>query len=161
LQLEAANKQQLSSKLAESESIKSQLEAKIAALMKDKAALEEKVTQAAAVSDKYQQVETLPKYCCKGCGLDLAAAKAVMWSECKMGRNNESGMLFGATVNAERMGKVSVTHLATGDYEVQDVKCAKCTAHLGWTYLKAFNEKNKFKEGSTILYKRLLTNVSK
>lgn len=34
--------------------------------------------------------------------LDLAAAKAVMWSECKMGRNNESGMLFGATVNAER-----------------------------------------------------------
>lgn len=39
-----------------------------------------------------------------------------------------------------RMGKVSVTHLATGDYEVQDVKCAKCTAHLGWTYLKAFNE---------------------
>ena len=39
-----------------------------------------------------------------------------------------------------RMGKVSVTHLATGDYEVQDVKCAKCSAHLGWTYLKAFNE---------------------
>lgn len=37
----------------------------IAALMKDKAALEEKVTQA---SEKYQQLETLPKYCCKGCG---------------------------------------------------------------------------------------------
>lgn len=39
-----------------------------------------------------------------------------------------------------RMGKVSLTHLATGQYEMQDVKCAKCSAHLGWTYLKAFNE---------------------
>ncbi len=36
------------------------------------------------------------------CRLDIASAKAVMWSDCKMGRSNESGMLFGATVNAER-----------------------------------------------------------
>ena len=34
--------------------------------------------------------------------LNIASAKAVVWSDCKMGRNNESGMLFGATVNAER-----------------------------------------------------------
>ncbi len=36
------------------------------------------------------------------CRLDIASAKAVVWSDCKMGRNNESGMLFAATVNVER-----------------------------------------------------------
>ena len=39
-----------------------------------------------------------------------------------------------------RMGKVTVTHLATVDYEVQDVRCCRCSTSLGWTYLKAFNE---------------------
>ena len=34
--------------------------------------------------------------------LDIASAKAVVWSDCKMGRNNESGMLFAATFNVER-----------------------------------------------------------
>lgn len=163
LQMEAADKEQLSTKLADSESIKNELEAKIAALMKDKAALEARVFQAAVAppAKTFKQIDTLPKYCCKTCGMDIASAKAVMWSDCKMGRSNESGMLFGATVNAERTGKVTVTHLATGDYEVQDVRCQKCSTSLGWTYLKAFTEKNKFKEGSTILYKRLLAPMSK
>ncbi|KAL3154903.1 hypothetical protein ABBQ38_011440 [Trebouxia sp. C0009 RCD-2024] len=163
LQSETADKQQLSTKLADSESIKNELEVKIAALMKDKAALEARVTQAAAAppARPFKQIDTLPKYCCKACGVDIASAKTVMWSDCKMGKSNESGMLFGATVNAARTGKVTVTHLATGDYEVQDVECQKCSVALGWTYLKAFNEKNKFKEGSTILYKRLLAPVSK
>ena len=39
---------------------------------------------------------------CIFCRVDIASSKAVMWSDCKMGRSNESGMLFGATVNAER-----------------------------------------------------------
>lgn len=156
LQLETADKQQLTSKLADSETTKNELEAKIAALMKDKAALEAKVSQT-PLTPVYQRIDASSKYCCKLCGLDLAAAKSVVWSDCKMGKNNESGMLVKATVNAARMGKVTVTHLATGDYEVQDVRCCRCSTSLGWTYLKAFNEKNKFKEGTTILYKRLLS----
>ena len=42
----------------------------IAALMKDKAALEARVTLAAAVApaEVYKHIDTLPKYCCKGCG---------------------------------------------------------------------------------------------
>lgn len=41
----------------------------IAALMKDKAALEVKVSQAAVTSTEvYQQIDTLPKYGCKACG---------------------------------------------------------------------------------------------
>ncbi len=30
--------------------------------------------------------------------LDMASAKAFVWCDCKMGRNNESSMLFAATV---------------------------------------------------------------
>ena len=41
----------------------------IAALMKDKAALEVKVSQAAVPpAETYQHIDTLPKYCCKACG---------------------------------------------------------------------------------------------
>ncbi len=41
----------------------------IAALMKDKAALEVKVSQAAvAPLETYHQIDTLPKYGCKACG---------------------------------------------------------------------------------------------
>ena len=41
----------------------------IAALMKDKAALEVKVSQAAvAPPETYQQIDTSPKYGCKACG---------------------------------------------------------------------------------------------
>lgn len=41
----------------------------IAALMKDKAALEVKVSQAvAAPTETYQQIDTVPKYGCKTCG---------------------------------------------------------------------------------------------
>lgn len=42
----------------------------IAALMRDKAVLEARVTQAAATpaAKTFKQIETLPKYCCKACG---------------------------------------------------------------------------------------------
>ena len=42
----------------------------IAALMKDKAALEARVTQAAATppAKTFKQIDTRPKYCCKACG---------------------------------------------------------------------------------------------
>lgn len=42
----------------------------IAALMKDKAALEARVFQAAVAppAKTFKQIETLPKYCCKTCG---------------------------------------------------------------------------------------------
>ena len=54
-----------------------------------------------------------------------------------------------------RTGKVSVTHLATGDYEVQDVKCQKCSTSLGWTYLKAFTEVCIQPTGALSIYERL------
>lgn len=42
----------------------------IAALMKDKAALEARVFQAAVAppAKTFKQIDTLPKYCCKTCG---------------------------------------------------------------------------------------------
>ncbi len=39
-----------------------------------------------------------------------------------------------------RIGKVTVTRVGSGEYEVQDVRCRKCSTSLGWTYLKAFNQ---------------------
>ncbi|DBB05919.1 TPA: hypothetical protein ACH3X3_009917 [Trebouxia sp. C0006] len=42
----------------------------------------------------------------------------------------------------------------------RDVRLGKCSTRLGWTYLKAFNQKKMSKKGSVILYKRLLANIS-
>ena len=39
-----------------------------------------------------------------------------------------------------RHGEVSVSKLATGDYEVVDVRCRGCRAALGWRYLAAMQE---------------------
>ncbi len=39
-----------------------------------------------------------------------------------------------------RIGKVTVSHVGSGEYEMQDVTCRKCSTSLGWTYLQAFNQ---------------------
>lgn len=40
---------------------------------------------------------------------------------------------------------------SAGTYKVADVRCTKCECHLGWRYLEAFSQSNKYKEGCTIL----------
>ena len=50
---------------------------------------------------------------------------------------------------------MTVTHLATGDYEVQDVRCQKCSTSLGWTYLKAFTEVCIETTGAHSIHERL------
>jgi hypothetical protein len=166
LHVEARKAQQLNAELEASKASKHELESKVAALLAEKAALEASAktadtSKAAPEGLALAKVEGLPKFVCKTCSADLAGGKAVLWSDCRMGKSNESGMLFNASVNADRHGPVNTMHLATGDYEVVDVRCRGCNTALGWRYLRAFSDKNKFKEGTTIMYKRLLTHVSK
>lgn len=44
-------------------------------------------------------------------------------------------------------------HLLTGLHTVADVYCADCGELLGWTYKRAFEESQKYKEGKIVLEK--------
>ncbi|CAI9764893.1 unnamed protein product [Fraxinus pennsylvanica] len=43
--------------------------------------------------------------------------------------------------------------LITGLHTVADVHCADCREVLGWTYKKAYEESQKYKEGKVVLEK--------
>ena len=74
----------------------------------------------------------------KYCGLHITYG--YVWGDTETDLAKSCFELLYTSVFMCRIGKVTVTHLATGDYEVQDVRCRKCSTSLGWTYLKAFNE---------------------
>ncbi|KAJ4839116.1 hypothetical protein Tsubulata_014926 [Turnera subulata] len=44
-------------------------------------------------------------------------------------------------------------HLITGLHTVADVYCSCCGEELGWKYVKAYEESQKYKEGKVILEK--------
>ncbi|GAB4844627.1 hypothetical protein Ancab_038029 [Ancistrocladus abbreviatus] len=44
-------------------------------------------------------------------------------------------------------------HLITGLHTVADVFCSDCGEELGWKYLRAYQESQKYKEGKFVLEK--------
>lgn len=58
--------------------------------------------------------------------------------------------LFHTCLNA-RIGAPEERQLLTGMHTVADVRCGCCGALVGWTYLRAFEASQKYKEGRFIL----------
>lgn len=50
--------------------------------------------------------------------------------------------------------------MTTGRHEVRDISCRQCKETVGWKYDKAFEEREKYKEGKYILEAELLCTVS-
>ena len=50
--------------------------------------------------------------------------------------------------------------MTTGRHIVRDIKCRQCQQNVGWTYDKAFEQSEKYKEGKFILEAELLTMVT-
>ena len=49
--------------------------------------------------------------------------------------------------------------MTTGVHVVSDVYCNQCSALIGWTYVKAYEEDQKYKEGKFIIEKHYMTKV--
>ncbi|GAB5593375.1 hypothetical protein Unana1_08275 [Umbelopsis nana] len=49
--------------------------------------------------------------------------------------------------------------MTTGKHTITTVFCCQCDTEVGWRYIKAFEESQKYKEGACILEKALLTTV--
>jgi len=59
--------------------------------------------------------------------------------------------LFRESVNVETLGNLRHTSLSTGDYTLVDVHCRVCRTYLGWKYVTASNDKERYKEGTYLL----------
>lgn len=67
--------------------------------------------------------------------------------------------LFHSVVNI-LYGPPSERNMTTGRHVVRDIACRGCNNTVGWTYDKAYEQSEKYKEGKFILEAELLSTVS-
>ncbi|KAI7869130.1 Yippee/Mis18 [Spinellus fusiger] len=98
-------------------------------------------------------------YGCSQCHTHLSSSDAVM-SRHFQGQHGQALflILFSTSVNITQ-GPAEERNMITGRHIVRNIACAHCDTVLGWTYIKAFKEENKYKEGKFILEKKLLSDV--
>uniref|UniRef100_A0A6S9FLP3 Yippee domain-containing protein n=1 Tax=Heterosigma akashiwo TaxID=2829 RepID=A0A6S9FLP3_HETAK len=87
-------------------------------------------------------------YCCAGCGTPQLSADAVV-SRAFHGRGGRA-FLVETVVNCA-WGKAEDRQLMTGWHAIADVRCRCCGATLGWTYERAFEPSQKYKEGKFVV----------
>jgi hypothetical protein len=95
-----------------------------------------------------------PKFVCSSCSLDVGLQSDIIW-EGYMGAN-KAAYLFSKVLNMEPAAEPRKQQLSTGHFLLQDVRCKSCSATFGWSYLKAWNQDQKYKEGTTIVERSLL-----
>ncbi|CAO1614255.1 unnamed protein product [Parajaminaea phylloscopi] len=92
--------------------------------------------------------DRLPLYVCAKCGTHLALQDEII-SKAFSGHNGKA-YLFHSSINTYR-GAPESRRLLTGMHTVADLKCRGCDALVGWTYLRAWEGSQKYKEGRFIL----------
>ncbi|ORX58879.1 yippee-like protein, partial [Hesseltinella vesiculosa] len=104
---------------------------------------------------KYRTFLDGPKiYGCFQCKTHLATDDAFLSARFQ-GQHGQA-ILFSSVVNVVA-GEAKERTMTTGVHVVQDISCCRCKTVLGWTYVKAFDHENKYKEGKFILEKALLS----
>ena len=91
---------------------------------------------------RYVEAETV--HCCAACRAHLAAHEAII-SKAFQGRHGRA-YLFADVVNVNS-GPTENRLLLTGLHVVADIYCNACDTRLGWKYVEAFEESQKYKEG--------------
>ncbi|PVG02579.1 yippee-like protein [Serendipita vermifera] len=91
-----------------------------------------------------QAFEGKPKFACAQCSTTVALADELI-SKSFSGREGRGPLLHSAC--NIRLGKHEQRQLLTGVHTVADMFCVGCSARLGWTYLRAHETSQKYKEG--------------
>ncbi|OZJ06885.1 hypothetical protein BZG36_00236 [Bifiguratus adelaidae] len=97
-------------------------------------------------------------YGCAKCRTHLTTEDALI-SKQFQGQHGKA-YLFRYVVNI-REGTDVDRPMTTGLHTVRDIACEGCREVLGWKYIVAFEESQKYKEGKYILEKKLLLEVEK
>ncbi|KAI5292373.1 hypothetical protein KEM52_006406 [Ascosphaera acerosa] len=105
--------------------------------------------------NKYLTCERI--YGCASCGTHLADHDDII-SRSFHGQHGKA-LLFDTVVNVTHLSPVERT-MTTGRHIVRDIECAQCRQVVGWTYDKAYEQSEKYKEGKYILEETLILQVS-
>merc|ERR1719152_595854 len=89
-------------------------------------------------------------YSCASCRTHVATHEQLV-SKAFQGRHGRA-FLFTTATNV-MLGPKEERVLMTGLHSVSDIFCTECTARLGWKYLEAFENSQKYKEGKFIVEK--------
>ncbi|PHH50665.1 Protein yippee-like CG15309 [Ceratocystis fimbriata CBS 114723] len=92
-------------------------------------------------------------YHCKKCRTHLSAQENIM-SKSFRGTHG-TAYLFDTVVNIE-CGDPNDREMTTGRHIVRDIMCRQCKVVVGWTYDKAYEPREQYKEGKFILELDLL-----
>jgi len=97
---------------------------------------------------------------CSKCKAEIVSDKGLIW-EGFMGQGRPAFLFrLDSVVNVEECGEPRKQELSTGEYALIDVRCRICFASLGWRYLSASNEEQKYKEGATLIDQSALLKIS-
>ncbi|KAK7292835.1 hypothetical protein RJT34_15689 [Clitoria ternatea] len=89
-------------------------------------------------------------YCCFKCRNLVAFHDDIVSKEFQA--SNGRAFLFSHAMNII-LGPKEDRQLLTGLHTVADVYCSNCGEELGWKYIKAYEETQKYKEGKSVLEK--------
>jgi len=92
--------------------------------------------------------ERSPSYLCASCGTTLALQDELI-SKAFSGRDGKAYLFF--SILNIRSGQKEDRQLLTGLHTVADLSCATCQRSVGWSYLRAFEASQRYKEGKFIL----------
>jgi hypothetical protein len=106
------------------------------------------------VYQKYLSGSTI--YSCATCNAHLALHEDIM-SKQFQGRHGRA-YLFANVVNVTA-GPKENRMLITGLHAVADLHCTVCNTVLGWKYLEAFEQSQKYKENKFVLEKDMMTKL--
>ncbi|XP_028767586.1 protein yippee-like At4g27745 [Neltuma alba] len=87
-------------------------------------------------------------YCCFKCRNQIACHGDIISKEFR--GSHGRAFLFSHAMNIKE-GAQEDRQLLSGLHRVSDVYCSDCGEELGWTYTKAFDETQKYKEGKFVL----------
>ncbi|CAM8914493.1 hypothetical protein QQ045_033480 [Rhodiola kirilowii] len=91
-----------------------------------------------------------PFFSCNNCRNPIAL-RVDLISKNYIAKSGQAYM-FSHAMNVVLGSKVD-RQMITGQFSVADVYCSKCKETLGWMYVKAYEQKQMYKEGKFILEK--------
>ncbi|KAL0452393.1 UNVERIFIED_CONTAM: protein yippee-like [Sesamum latifolium] len=91
-----------------------------------------------------------PIYSCRKCRNPIALHQDLLSKSFKA--KTGQAFMFGHAMNIV-VGAKEDKQLMTGYYTIANIFCSKCGEEMGWTYVRAFDAREKYKEGRYIVEK--------
>ncbi|KAK6936642.1 Yippee/Mis18/Cereblon [Dillenia turbinata] len=87
-------------------------------------------------------------YTCRNCRTPIALGDDLISKQFKA--KSGAACMFGHAMNVV-LGYKQDRELITGLFTIADIHCSRCGEELGWKYVRAFDIRQRYKEGKFII----------